>query len=59
MDLLDSNLTDAKAAALFFNKDRDFPSSPVGKKPPCHAGISHAMEQLSQSIATTEPEHHN
>ena len=34
MDLLDSNLTDAKAAALFFNKDedRDFHSSPVGKK---------------------------
>ena len=34
MDLLDSNLTGAKAAALFFNKDedRDFHSIPVGKK---------------------------
>ena len=34
MDLLDSNLTGAKAAALFFSKDedRDFHSIPVGKK---------------------------
>ena len=38
MDLLDSNLTGAKAAALFFNKDedRDFHSIPVGKKPCFH-----------------------
>ena len=38
MDLLDSNLTGAKAAALFFSKDedRDFHSIPVGKKPCFH-----------------------
>ena len=68
------NLTQAmimSAIALFFkhrlleNRYRDFPGGPMVKNPPCKASspvrgtkIPHAMEQLSFSATTTEPEHH-